>query len=126
MKKKFRNQVEQIEMSKKANPLDLSSDQDLTIALMNLVAIEESAAGSQVGQMASDIRKKLMQPMIAKAEHNGKTSDAIYELLVQAVNHMQDAMRAQAAGQNKVAYELFNQSYESYVMYLATIYGISA
>lgn len=33
--------VEQIDNAKKLNPKDLSSDQDLTIAIMNLISIEE-------------------------------------------------------------------------------------
>ena len=33
--------VERIDSSKKVNPKDLSSDQDLTIAIMNLISIEE-------------------------------------------------------------------------------------
>ena len=33
--------VERIDASKKLNPKDLSSDQDLTIAIMNLISIEE-------------------------------------------------------------------------------------
>ena len=33
--------VERIDNSKKVNPKDLSSDQDLTIGIMNLISIEE-------------------------------------------------------------------------------------
>ena len=33
--------VERIDSSKKLNPKDLSSDQDLAIAIMNLISIEE-------------------------------------------------------------------------------------
>ena len=33
--------VERIDSTKKVNPKDLSSDQDLTIAIMNLISIEE-------------------------------------------------------------------------------------
>lgn len=33
--------VEQYDAMKKVNPKDLSSDQDLTIAIMNLISIEE-------------------------------------------------------------------------------------
>lgn len=33
--------VEKIDSSKKVNPKDLSSDQDLSIAIMNLISIEE-------------------------------------------------------------------------------------
>ena len=33
--------IQKIDDAKKVNPLDLSSDQDLTIAIMNLISIEE-------------------------------------------------------------------------------------
>ena len=33
--------IEKVDASKKVNPLDLSSDQDLSIALMNLISLEE-------------------------------------------------------------------------------------
>ena len=33
--------VERVDSMKKLNPKDLSSDQDLTIAIMNLISIEE-------------------------------------------------------------------------------------
>ena len=33
--------VKKADNAKKANPLDLSSDQDLSIALMNLISLEE-------------------------------------------------------------------------------------
>ena len=36
--------IEQADSVKKVNPLDLSSDQDLTIGLMNLIAIEDMVA----------------------------------------------------------------------------------
>ena len=33
--------VEKLDAAKKVNPKDLSSDQDLTIGIMNLISIEE-------------------------------------------------------------------------------------
>ena len=44
--------VERIDNMKKKNPKDLSSDQDLTIAIMNLISIEEHLmfSGAQTGK----------------------------------------------------------------------------
>lgn len=39
--KKIKEYVEKIDSAKKVNPKDLSSDQDLTIGIMNLISIEE-------------------------------------------------------------------------------------
>ena len=44
--------VERIDASKKVNPKDLSSDQDLSIAIMNLISIEEHLvfSGAKTGK----------------------------------------------------------------------------
>lgn len=44
--------VERIDDMKKKNPKDLSSDQDLTIAIMNLISIEEHLvfSGAKTGK----------------------------------------------------------------------------
>lgn len=47
--------VEKIDSSKKVNPKDLSSDQDLSIAIMNLISIEEHLvfSGAKTGKILS-------------------------------------------------------------------------
>ena len=122
MKKNLKNMVEYTDASKKVNPLDLSSDQDLTIALMNLVAIEEIAPNGQIGQMVGEMRERLMARMTQDAEIMVRG----YELLAQAVRAMDDATRAQQDGDNVTAYKLYDASYEAYVLYLASVYEISA
>ena len=122
MKKNLKHMVEDTDASKKVNPLDLSSDQDLTIALMNLVAIEEIAPNGQIGQMVGEMRERLMARMTQDAEIMVRG----YELLTQAVRAMDDAARAQQDGDNVTAYKLYDASYEAYVLYLASVYEISA
>ena len=48
----IREFVEKIDNMKKANPKDLSSDQDLSIAVMNLISIEEHLvfSGAKTGK----------------------------------------------------------------------------
>ena len=70
--------VEKIDASKKLNPKDLSSDQDLTIAIMNLISIEEHLmfSGAKTGktsffdmiQNIREMRKNLMQKIIPAYE----------------------------------------------------------
>ena len=122
MKKNLKHMVEYTDASKKVTPLDLSSDQDLTIALMNLVAIEEIAPNGQIGQMVGEMRERLMARMTQDAEIMVRG----YELLTQAVRAMDDAARAQQDGDNVMAYNLYDASYEAYVLYLASVYEISA
>ena len=57
--------VERIDSSKKVNPKDLSSDQDLTIAIMNLISIEEHLvfSGAKTGKnsfydLIEEVREK--------------------------------------------------------------------
>lgn len=122
MKKNLKHMVEYTDASKKVNPLDLSSDQDLTIALMNLVAIEEIAPNGQIGQIIGEMREHLMGRMTQDTEITVRGRD----LLAQAVRAMEDAARAQQDGNNVTAYKLYDASYEAYVLYLASVYGISA
>ena len=66
--------VEKIDSSKKVNPKDLSSDQDLSIAIMNLISIEEHLvfSGAKTGKNSfydlirdvREMRKNLMQKII--------------------------------------------------------------
>ena len=122
MNKRLSKKVRVADEQRKVNPLDLSSDQDLTIALMNLVAIEDVVPDSQVGEMVHDIRKKLMARMIT----DENTQAQAREYLSQAAHKMEKANQTQETGDNKAAYELYEAAYEAYVMYMATAYGISA
>ena len=70
--------VERIDATKKVNPKDLSSDQDLTIAIMNLISIEEHLvfSGAKTGKTSfydliedvRETRKKLMMKIIPSYE----------------------------------------------------------
>ena len=69
---------EKSDSPKKVNPKDLSSDQDLTIAIMNLISIEEHLvfSGAKTGKTAfydlieeiRETRKTLMQRVIPEYE----------------------------------------------------------
>ena len=122
MKKNLKHMVEYTDASKKVNPLDLSSDQDLTIALMNLIAIEDATPDSQIGEMVRNIRKKLMVRMVA----DENTQVQAHEYLSQAAREMNKAIQFQKTGDKKAAYEKYDATYEAYVLFLATVYGISA
>ena len=72
--------VEKFDSMKKVNPKDLSSDQDLSIAIMNLISIEEHLifSGAKTGKTSfydlvdcvRNMRKDLMQKMIK--EYDGE------------------------------------------------------
>lgn len=120
MTRNVKNLVEVVDAKRKVNPLDLSSDQDLTIALINLVAIEDMASGGSIAQMVGDVREKLMSKMVADED---KLACA-REFLSRAALNMNGGDKAQKSGDDKVAWEKYDAAYDAYVMYLATIYGI--
>lgn len=122
MNKNLMKKVSVADEQRKANPLDLSSDQDLTIALMNLIAIEDATPDSQIGEMVRNIRKKLMARMVA----DENTQAQAHEYLSQAAREMNKAIQFQKTGNKKTAYEKYDATYEAYVLFLATVYGISA
>jgi hypothetical protein len=122
MNKNLMKKVSVADEQRKANPLDLSSDQDLTIALINLIAIEDATPDSQIGEMVRNIRKKLMARMVA----DENTQAQAHEYLSQAAREMNKAIQFQKTGDKKAAYEKYDATYEAYVLFLATVYGISA
>ena len=76
--KKIKEFVEKIDATKKVNPKDWSSDQDLTIRIMNLISIEEHLmfSGAKTGktsyydliEQVRNVRKNLMQKVIPEYE----------------------------------------------------------
>lgn len=121
MKRNVKNLVEAADTKRKVNPLDLSSDQDLTIALINLVAIEDMAPSGEVAQMVRGIREKLMSKMVADDDRRS----CAHEFLSNAALKMKEGDDAQKSGDDKLAREMYDAAYDAYVMYLATIYGVT-
>lgn len=126
MKQRLRKSVELADTKRKVNPLDLSSDQDLTIALMNLIAIENVAQGSQIAQLVQETRERLMVPMLTRIKSDAHACGQALDLLGQSVQNMQEAEKAQISGDFGRANQLYDMAYEFYVLYLATVYEISA
>ena len=115
--KKF---VEKIDNMKKANPKDLSSDQDLSIAIMNLISIEEHLifSGAKTGKTSfydlvgevREMRKQLMQKMIR--EYEGEVWCISKHLLGASYRLMEVGTKQQSMGNTKDAYDLFDKAYE--------------
>ena len=104
--------VERIDATKKVNPKDLSSDQDLTIAIMNLISIEEHLvfSGAKTGKnsfydLIEDIRetrKKLMMKIIPSYE--GEVWCISKHLLASSMRLMEVGTKQQSLGN---AYDLY-------------------
>lgn len=117
--------VERIDATKKVNPKDLSSDQDLTIALMNLISIEEHLvfSGAKTGKTSfydlieniREMRKTLMQKVIPAYE--GEVWCISKHLLASSMRLMEVGTKQQSLNHKEEAYKLFNQAYELYCLF---------
>ena len=124
----MKEMIEKVDASKKVNPLDLSSDQDLSIALMNLISLEEhfffSGAKTQktgfydLINTVRDMRKELMARIVKKSTaENGEVWCISKHLLAASMRVMEVGTKALGAGNKKEAYDLFNKSYELYSLF---------
>ena len=117
--------VERIDATKKKNPKDLSSDQDLTIAIMNLISIEEHLifSGAKTGktgfydmvQEVRELRKNLMLKIIPSYE--GEVWCISKHLLATSMRLMEVGTKQQSMGHKEEAYQLFTQAYDLYCLF---------
>ncbi len=117
--------VEKMDQAKKLNPKDLSSDQDLTIGIMNLISIEEHLmySGAKTGktsyydliEQVREIRKKLMQKLIPQYE--GEVWCISKHLLASSMRLMEVGTKQLSLKNTQEAYDLFNKSYELYCLF---------
>lgn len=117
--------VERVDAGKKLNPKDLSSDQDMTIGIMNLISIEEHLmfSGAKTGKTAfydlinevREMRKKLMQKIIPAYE--GEVWCISKHLLASSMRLMEVGTKQLSVGNKKDAYDLFDQAYELYCLF---------
>ena len=117
--------VERIDATKKVNPKDLSSDQDLTIAIMNLISIEEHLvfSGAKTGKTAfydlveevRETRKRFMQKIIPSYE--GEVWCISKHLLATSMRLMEVGTKQQSLGNKEQAYDLFNKAYDMYCLF---------
>ncbi|MDR1026165.1 MAG: hypothetical protein LBL47_02075 [Lactobacillus sp.] len=117
--------VERVDNAKKLNPKDLSSDQDLTIGIMNLISIEEHLvfSGAKTGKNSyydliedvREMRKNLMQKIIPQYE--GEVWCISKHLLSSSMRLMEVGTKQQSLGNKEDAYDLFNKAYDLYCLF---------
>jgi hypothetical protein len=120
--------IAKTDAAKKSNPLDLSSDQDLSIALMNLVSLEEHFffSGGKTGKpgfydlinIVREMRKDLMTRIV---KPNGAEDGEVWciskHLLAASMRLMEVGTKAQGAGKTDDAKNLFGKAYELYSLF---------
>ena len=120
--------VKKVDESKKVNPLDLSSDQDLSIALMNLVSLEEhfffsGAKTKQPGfydliNVVRNMRKELMERIVDKSGKQGNEIWCISKHLLAASMRLYEVgTKALGVGNKQDAYKMFEKAYELYSLF---------
>lgn len=110
---------------KKDHKLDLSSDQDLTIAIMNLVSIEEHFffTGAKTGNPkyydllgeVREMRKALLKRIVK--EYEGEVWCISKHLLAASYRLMEVGTKAQGRGKKEEAQDMFEKSFELYSLF---------
>ena len=117
--------VEKIDATKKVNPKDLSSDQDLTLAIMNLISIEEHLvfSGAKTGKNSfydliaevREMRKNMMLKIIPAYE--GEVWCISKHLLSSSMRLIEVGTKQQSLGHTEDAYGFFNKAYDLYCLF---------
>lgn len=117
--------VRKIDDLKKKDKMDLSSDQDLTIAIMNLVSIEEHFffTGAKTGkveyykmiQEVREVRKELLKKIIT--DYEGEVWCISKHLLAASYRLMEVGTKQLDNGKNDEAYDFFDKAYGLYSLF---------
>lgn len=117
--------IKKVNDSNKDNKLDLSSDEDLSIAIMNLVSIEEHfffTAGKtgkskyfDLLKEVREMRKELLQKLIK--EYEGEVWCISKHLLAASMRLMEVGTKALGRDKKKEAEELFSKAYNLYSLF---------
>ena len=111
--------------SSKDNQLDLSSDEDLSIAIMNLISIEEHFffTANKTGKpeyfdllsTAREMRKDLLKKIVKDPE--GEVWCISKHLLAASMRLMEVGTKALSRNQKQDAEDLFKKSYQLYSLF---------
>lgn len=118
----FIHKVNKIKMQDK---IDLSSDQDLSLAIMNLISIEEHFFFTGVRTEKKEyfdllnetrlIRKELLKKIIT--EYEGEVWCISKHLLAASMRLMEVGAKQLAMGKKEEAYDFFNKAYNLYSLF---------
>ena len=124
--------VEKYDALKKDEKLDLSADEDLSIAIMNLISIEEHLffSGGKTGNSkyyellneVRDMRKGLLKKIIK--EYEGEVWCISKHLLASSYRLMEYGTKCFGRGKNKEAYDMFEKAYNLYSLFWALNMGV--
>lgn len=117
--------IKKVLESKKKEKFDLSADEDLSLALMNLISMEEhfffSGAKSKEERyfnLLNEVRKIRIE-LMKKIERNPSYEDhcLMKHLLAASMRLMEVGTKKLSEEKKEEAYDLFNKSYELYSLF---------
>jgi hypothetical protein len=117
--------IKKILESKKKEKFDLSADEDLSLALMNLISMEEhfffSGAKSKDEKYFNllDETRKMRIELMKKIERNPTYEDhcLMKHLLAASMRLMEVGTKKLSEGKKEEAYDLFEKSYNLYSLF---------
>lgn len=117
--------LEKVKKIKENNSVDLSMEEDLSIAVMNLVSLEEHFyfTGQKTGKneyfdlliQVREIRKRLLAKMID--EHEGETWCIAKHLLASTMRLIEVGTKLKSSGKDEEALKMFKDAYEVYALF---------
>lgn len=124
--------MEKVKKMEKGEKLDLSSGEDLSIGIMNLISIEEHLffSGNKTGEtkyfdLLNEVRKmrvELLREIIK--EYNGEVWCISKHLLAASMRLMEVGTKALKNGDKEKARELFGKSYNLYNLFWGLNLGV--
>ena len=125
--KNFSEFLEKIEKLKQAGGVDLSTTEDLSLAVMNLVSLEEHLffTGAKTSKkeyydlsnQVRKMRKKLMQKLLPQTE--GEAWCATKHLLATTMRLIEVAQKLRSEGKREESDERFADAYQVYAIFWA-------
>lgn len=127
------NFMSKVKAAEAGHQMDLASGEDLSMAVMNLIAIEEHMFfnANKTGKTkyfellneAREMRKVLMKMLIPKYE--GEVWCTSKHLLAASMRVMEVGTKYQTKGDTKTAYDLFKKSYDLYNLFWGINLGMT-
>jgi len=124
---KFSELLKKIERMKKSGEVDLSMDEDLSIAVMNLISLEEhffftgvkTSKDSYLNLLSQvrEVRKSLLKKLINK--HEGETWCISKHLLGTTMRLIEVGTKLYSDGKKDEAKEIYGKAHEIYSLFWA-------
>jgi len=124
--------IQKINEMKKQDKMDLSSDEDLSLAIMNLISIEEHFffTGAKTGKEkyydflneVREMRKTLLKKIIK--DYEGEVWCISKHLLAASMRLMEVGTKQLGMGKKEEAYDLFGKAYNLYSLFWGINLGV--